>query len=431
MTAAPSPPHRLPRVVRVGVYLLVNLLLLAVLLELGVRLIYPRMLGPEFSWTEVRARLNGGAPDALIANDPRVGGQTAAAIMLHPYLGYVFTPGSAASTRGDEQLHYSSLGFFGDEPVMRKSDDEAVVVLGGGSVAAGLWGRAGDAIRTALQADPAFAGKKIRLESFALGGFKQPQLVHTLVHLLSLGAHIDVWIELDGFNEIALPLAENAPAGVPVIYPRNWERLSKTGISATELAARAAIFTAQQQREQRRAAVSRGPWRRSAFFVSCWNELDRRDADHIAELVQSLGKESKQSAKVADDAVLRESVAVWKSASEQMAKICAANGIRYFQFIQPNQYFPGTKTFSEEETRTALAHGGYQPPAEKGYPLLVAAGEELRAEGVPIVDLTMIFKGEPRTVYRDTCCHLNQLGNELLAQQIAVAVLDAYSGSSR
>jgi len=30
--------------------------------------------------------------------------------------------------------------------------------------------------------------------------------------------------------------------------------------------------------------------------------------------------------------------AVWKRCSIQMHKFCAANGIRYFHFLQPNQY---------------------------------------------------------------------------------------------
>ena len=34
----------------------------------------------------------------------------------------------------------------------------------------------------------------------------------------------------------------------------------------------------------------------------------------------------------------------------------------------------------------------------------------------------MLFRDEPRTVYGDTCCHLNRLGNELMAAEIARAI---------
>jgi len=59
----------------------------------------------------------------------------------------------------------------------------------------------------------------------------------------------------------------------------------------------------------------------------------------------------------------------------------------------------------------------------------VKAGEELRAQGFPVFDLTTIFKDEPRTIYRDTCCHVNELGNELMAKRIAQAVLESSAPS--
>lgn len=415
------------RSLRLGFYFAINLLILAVLLEVGARIVYPKMRGPEFSWVDTRARLAAdGNVDAVIAGDPRASAGEAPPVVLHPYLGYVFAPGSALTTRNGEELRYSEFGFFGDEPVFEKAEDEIVVAIGGGSVAAGLWHRGGDTIRAALQQHPAFAGKTIRLQSFALGGFKQPQLLHTLTHLMSIGAAVDVWIELDGFNELVLPLAENAPAGVPVSYPRNWQRLARAGVSGRELALRAEIHAAQEQRARRAEAV-RGVWAHSAFIVACWNEADRRAADQIAALVQSLAEEGTAQATPAAPDVLNESMEVWKASSIQMARICAANGIRYFQFIQPNQYFPGTKPLSDEEMRTAVARGGYRPAAESGYSLLVQAGEELRAAGVPIFDLTTLFQDEPRTLYSDTCCHLNALGNELLAERIAVTILESFA----
>ena len=48
--------------------------------------------------------------------------------------------------------------------------------------------------------------------------------------------------------------------------------------------------------------------------------------------------------------------------------------------------------------------------------------------GVRFHDLTRIFENHPETIYRDTCCHVNQRGNELLGEAIAEAILD--DGSS-
>ncbi len=405
-----------------------NLLLIAVLLEVGTRFIYPWIRGGDFSWATLRDELR--KPDSVeefVIGDPAAG---APSVILHPYIGFTFEPGSTLTTRDGSPLQYSRFGFFGEDPVFERAPGEIIVAIGGGSVAGGLWHRGGDTLRATLQADPRFQGKTIRLQSFALGGFKQPQPLNTLVYLLALGAKFDVWIELDGFNEIALPLAENAPSGIPTDYPRDWRRLSRSGVSSSELGIRAEIYALRRDRERRRVLAAQSPWVFSAFIAACWDTADRRSAARIAEMAASLAATAPQSEAPNENEVLHESVTVWKNASIQMARLCAANGIAYYQFIQPNQYFPATKTFSEEEQRTALAKGGYQPPAEKGYPLLVAAGEELREQGVPVFDLTTIFRDEPRTIYRDSCCHLNELGNDLLARRIAEIIVTAPTAAS-
>ena len=73
----------------------------------------------------------------------------------------------------------------------------------------------------------------------------------------------------------------------------------------------------------------------------------------------------------------------------RQAQTSGAPGIRYFQFLQPNQYLPDSKPLSTEEQRIA-----YEPDSpcrgvvEQGYPLLQAAGRNLRQAGVEFVDLS-------------------------------------------
>jgi hypothetical protein len=59
-----------------------------------------------------------------------------------------------------------------------------------------------------------------------------------------------------------------------------------------------------------------------------------------------------------------------------------------------------------------------------GYPLLIQRGEHLRKMGVRFVDLTSIFADEYRRVYSDFCCHVNQLGADIIARKIARVVSD-------
>src|SRR5690606_21695101 len=65
-------------------------------------------------------------------------------------------------------------------------------------------------------------GIESRVVTLALGGYKQPQQVMAVNWLLSLGARVDVVVNVDGFNEVALPLAESGSVGTHPFYPRMW-----------------------------------------------------------------------------------------------------------------------------------------------------------------------------------------------------------------
>ena len=54
--------------------------------------------------------------------------------------------------------------------------------------------------RAALERLPAFEGKRVEIVCTALGGYKQPQQLFSLMYFLALGGHFDVWVNLDGFN---------------------------------------------------------------------------------------------------------------------------------------------------------------------------------------------------------------------------------------
>ena len=84
-------------------------------------------------------------------------------------------------------------------------------------------------------------------------------------------------------------------------------------------------------------------------------------------------------------------------------------------FVQPNQYLNGSKPLSPEEKAVAFEPGAastFGPSMER----VRDAVPELRANGVRIFDLTGIFADVKETLYIDDCCHLNQRGNELLAE---------------
>ena len=63
--------------------------------------------------------------------------------------------------------------------------------------------------------------------------------------------------------------------------------------------------------------------------------------------------------------------------------------------------------------------------------LLKAAVQDLHRSGVPSVDLTGIFASTNDTVYKDDCCHLNALGNRIMADAIVSNVMARHSAGAR
>jgi len=101
-----------------------------------------------------------------------------------------------------------------------------------------------------------------------------------------------------------------------------------------------------------------------------------------------------------------------------MHRLCEANGIRYYHFLQPNQYVKGSKPMgdgserwrSEKTTRTGRAAPRLPPAAP---PRRSARGRRVR-----FTDLTMIFSDVRRPIYIDDCCHVDRFGYGLIAAEL-------------
>jgi len=101
----------------------------------------------------------------------------------------------------------------------------------------------------------------------------------------------------------------------------------------------------------------------------------------------------------------------------------------YF-FLQPNQYLKDSKPLSEQERRLAIDPLRVEGTHEM-MTLLKAAGQDLHYSGVPGADLTGIFASTNETVYKDVCCHLNALGNQIMADAIVSNVMTRQSAGAR
>lgn len=108
---------------------------------------------------------------------------------------------------------------------------------------------------------------------------------------------------------------------------------------------------------------------------------------------------------------------LWRRSSLQLSRLVEASGARYYHFLQPNQYLPGSKPMgADERTVAIIPEHPYRRAVETGYPLLQRAGAVLVKDGVRFADLTGAFSTRAEPLYFDSCCHVNARGNAILAE---------------
>ena len=362
--------------------------------------------------------------------------------VIHPYLGFVLNPELseyARDAKNHNNIPISDYGFRDvTSPIHTKSNEKIIIGIFGGSVAFWFSAEGIDSLTKELGKFPPFLNKEIVIVRTALGGYKQPQQLMALNYLLVLGAQFDIVINIDGFNEVALPLRDNISKNVFPFFPRNWfmrvQGLHDTAI----LSAVGEITYLRSKRREWAKVFVRAPFSYSVTLNLIWKYYDRSLAITIAGSELTLQSQKPQKINYVSTGpryhydnkagLYKDLASVWKRSSLQIHGLCAANGIKYIHFLQPNQYLAGSKIMGEEERKQAyLENHPYKRGVEGGYRYLIEAGNELVNEGVSFHDLTMIFSDEIEPIYRDTCCHVNKRGNDILGTVIAKAIIQDFN----
>lgn len=355
-------------------------------------------------------------------------------MVLHPYLGYVFLPPSELPDSVDApRIAISEDGFLDDAPAVRKRRAGVfLVALMGGSVAGQMGSFHSAYLEEALGGLPFVGGRKIELVRLGMPGYHQPQQLIQLGYLLAQGAELDLLVNLDGFNELAVPCALNEPQGEHPLFPMNWSMVA-LDVPDPEIRRNVGAIAWLKEERAARDAAFRASIRRFSPTLTLLRRLDDRKleqaiARHAWELQRfPVGEvpffvRGPERDHLPQDEMIRACVDVWKRSSLQMQAICVANGIRYLHVLQPNQYDPGSKPLTATEEKDAFdPEGPYKPVIEQGYPLLRAAGKELAEAGVAFCDLSFAFQDVDETLYVDSCCHFNGEGNRILAEAIGAA----------
>ena len=126
---------------------------------------------------------------------------------------------------------------------------------------------------------------------------------------------------------------------------------------------------------------------------------------------------------LADPEAYEQLAGLWANSSLAMKELLSARGIPYFHFIQPNQYYPTKRHFSDEEKKIAFSEGNASKEVVPlGYSRLLARLSSLQQAGVKVFNEANVFDDAKDMVYIDNCCHYTRNGNSIFAAQLALII---------
>ena len=342
--------------------------------------------------------------------------------IIHPYLGFVYDFGKAK--RNNE-----SYGFTTEvSPVIKREPGKLNVMLLGGSVAQSMGEVITEAFQRVCRVPP-------NVVTLGFAGYKQPQQLLALAYFLSLGAEYDLIINLDGYNEIVLPVTDNYNVGVNPFFPRNWNLRISRQPSKKILVVIGEVRYLRDLKQENLDALTSSIFRGSAVFgLLKMQQLKRLNWD-INRATHKLIKVQQEEAKRFEETgpfspykdirqLYEDAAAVWVRSSVLIDQLARENSMEYYHFLQPNQYVKGSKVLTAEEKRRAyLEKAAISQSALIGYPILIKQGRNLLEKNIKYFDATMAFAKEKETVYIDICCHYNERGKEVLAAYMMDKIL--------
>ncbi len=364
---------------------------------------------------------------------------------FHPYLGWVKNPDILHEVDCcGLTLKTNRYGLFDStDGIHRRSPDRLIVAIAGGSVAWQMSCAGADVLRRKLHEVPAYRNREILFVRLAQSGYKQPQALFALNYYLLLGGEFDIVITLDGYNEVALPVAENFASNVALDYPQGWHARTLDIVDPRDADFSLRVFEIRGTRQRAALAAVSSPLRFLPSYQLLWYVREERLRNEFIEIEQALLGRSRARSKAfinsgphptvknQDEAIL-ESVRLWKQATLQMHQLCEANQILSIHAIQPNQYDIGSKPLSDIEKRDCYGEDfEYGQVVKQAFPLLRTEGAALRSRGVRQFDLTQLFAHTTQTLYVDPFCHVNQRGSEMLAEALGDCVIEALAADPK
>jgi hypothetical protein len=370
---------------------------------------------------------------------------------LHPFFGYVLKQG--AFTNEKLKLKVNRHGFFSlyEYPLVKTNKNQFIVGVFGGSVANNFAvdEYVNQRLSKKLKTYPEFANKEIVVLNFGNGGYKQPQQLLILNYFLALGQELDLVVNIDGFNEVALSNLNNK-AQVEVGMPSVQHIQPLTGLANNNLSpeAMSSIVQISENKKQLKGAIDK---LQTCQLALCHAVTSLQVRQLVNSYQQSVAKYDRQVKNSNSDtansgivyipkaeSVLKDPVAfekmasMWYESSVTINQVLSSRKIPYFHFIQPNQYYPTKRVFTEKEKEIAISKDSpYIEGVKQGYPLLLSKVDDLQKARVNIFNGVNILDNAKETVYKDACCHYNSVGEEVLANYISSSIIKILRNNER
>ena len=392
----------------------------------------------QFFYTRTKAK------EKVVEDIERIGIRLDESIVerLHPFFGYVLKQG--AFTNEKLKLKVNKHGFFSlyEYPFIKTNKKQFIIGVFGGSVANNF---AVDEYKNQrlsekLRSYPEFADREIVVLNFGNGGYKQPQQLLILNYFLALGQELDLVLNIDGFNEVALSNLNNKAQielGMPSV--QHIQPLTNL-VSNVSPEVMSAIVQINDNKKQLKAGIDKLQTCQLALCHAVTSLRVKQLVNNYQQAIVKYDAEVKKSnadtanssivyipkadSVLPDRAAFDKMASMWYESSIGMNQILSSRKIKYFHFIQPNQYYPTKRAFTAKEKEIAInKESPYIEGVKKGYPVLLSKIDDLQKARVNVFSAVNILDNTKETVYKDACCHYNSVGEEVLANYISSSII--------
>ena len=361
---------------------------------------------------------------------------------FHPFFGFIQNP-SPDFRPGFKVNNYGFISPY-DYPFKKFKKNQFVIGIFGGSVASdfSIFQVQNKILPEYLKQVPGLQDKEFVILSFATGGYKQPQQLLILNYFLALGQELDLVVNIDGFNEVALSNLNNKNQ-INLAMPSIQHISPLTSLANNSLSIEAMQATIRIKENKTR--INEGlESLQHCSLAAC----DALTSVYVQNLVNNYRKdviafEKERSKKQQDEegsvifinknkSILEDSAAFeqmawnWAKSSIFMHKILSASNVPYFQVLQPNQYYQTKRVFGEAEKRIAFnKETPYAKAVKLGYPAILGKFPNLQKNNINILNGVKVFDKTKDTVYVDSCCHYNQAGEVIFSNYVGSSILES------